>query len=507
MTKPVVLLIMDGWGINPKKDGNAVFLGNTPNLDRLSATFPTSRLQASGEAVGIMEGQMGDSNVGHLNLGAGRIVYQDLVRLSKAVENGEFFQNPEINKLMDHVLAKGSALHLMGLVSPGGVHSHTNHLYALLQMAKDKGLEKVFVHAFLDGRDVPPASAKAYLVELEEKMQEIGVGKIATISGRYYAMDRDNRWDRVEKAFNAIVYGKGREAASAVEALENSYKEDVTDEFVLPAVILERGKPTATVEPNNGVMFFNFRFDRARQLTRAFVDEDFQGFVRTKPDVKFLCMTRYDETIDAPFAFGPIENRNTLGEWLSKHGKRQLRIAETEKYAHVTFFFNGLEEKPFELEDRMLVPSPQVATYDLRPEMSAYGITGKVIDAIESDKYDVIILNYANGDMVGHTGDLLAAVKAVEAVDSCVARVVDAVLKKDGAVLITADHGNCEQMVDYETGEPHTAHTLNEVPVILASNRDYKLRESGILADVAPTLLDIMGMEQAPEMTGKSLLR
>lgn len=507
MTKPVMLLIMDGWGINPQKDNNAVFLGNTPNLDRLKANYPTTTLKASGEAVGIMEGQMGDSNVGHLNLGAGRVVYQDLVRLSKAIDNGEFFTNTEINELMDHVKAKESALHLLGLVSPGGVHSHTKHLYALLDLAKQKGLSKVFVHAFLDGRDVPPASAKAYLLELEDKLKELGIGKIATISGRYYAMDRDNRWDRVEKAYDAIVLGRGNEAKNAVEALENSYKDDVTDEFVIPSVVMSDGKPTATVNTDDGIIFFNFRFDRARQLTRAFVDEDFEGFKRTKLDIKFLCMTRYDEKIDVPFAFSPIENKNTLGEWLSKKGKSQLRIAETEKYAHVTFFFNGLEETPFSFEDRILVPSPQVATYDLQPEMSAYGVTGKVIDAIDSDQYDCIIINYANGDMVGHTGDLLAAIKAVESVDSCVGKVVDAVLSKDGAVFITADHGNCEQMIDYDTGTPYTAHTLNEVPVILVSNQKYSLRESGILADVAPTLLELLGVDKPEEMTGKSLLK
>lgn len=506
MAKPVMLLIMDGWGQNPKKEGNAVFLSKTPNLDRLALEYPTASLKASGEAVGIMEGQMGDSNVGHLNLGAGRIVYQDLVRLSKAVDSGEFFKNPEIVRVMDKVGKQGSALHLMGLVSPGGVHSHTKHLYALLELAKKKGLKKVYIHAFLDGRDVPPASAKEYLLELQEKLSEIGVGAIATISGRYYAMDRDNRWERTQKAYQAITLGAGREADSALEALENSYREDVTDEFVLPTVVIKDGKPTAVVNNGDGVIFFNFRFDRARQLTRAFVDEDFAGFERERLAVNFLCMTRYDEKIAAPFAYKPLENKNTLGEWLSKNGKRQLRIAETEKYAHVTFFFNGLEENPFALEDRILVPSPKVATYDMKPEMSAYEVTGKAIDAIESDKYDCIILNFANGDMVGHTGMLLAAIRAVETVDSCVGKIVASVLEKDGTVLITADHGNCEQMVDYFTAEPYTAHTLNEVPVILVSRQKYKLEKTGVLADVAPTLLELMELEAPAEMTGKSLL-
>lgn len=507
MTKPVMLLIMDGWGENPRKDNNSVFLAKTPNLNRLAKEYPTARLEASGEAVGIMAGQMGDSNVGHLNLGAGRIVYQDLVRLNKAVDSGEFFTNPEIVKVFDNVAKKGTALHLMGLVSPGGVHSHTKHLYALLELAAKKGLSKVYVHAFLDGRDVPPASAKEYLEELEAKIREIGVGAIATISGRYYAMDRDNRWERVEKAYQAIVLGQGVEASSALEAVEKSYQDNVTDEFVLPTVVMQDGAPVGKVNNGDGVIFFNFRFDRARQLTRAFVDQSFTGFTRKKLDLDFLCMTRYDEKIEAPFAFAPLENKNTLGEWLSKKGKKQLRIAETEKYAHVTFFFNGLEETPFPLEERILVPSPQVATYDLKPEMSAYEVTGKVVDAIESDQYDCIILNYANGDMVGHTGVLLSAIRAVETVDTCVGKVVDAVLAKDGVVFITADHGNCEQMKDYETGDPYTAHTLNEVPVILVSKQKQNLRDKGVLADVAPTLLRLMGIEPPVEMTGKSLIK
>lgn len=506
MAKQVMLLIMDGWGLNPRKEGNAVFLGRTPNLDRLVLEYPTASLKASGEAVGIMEGQMGDSNVGHLNLGAGRIVYQDLVRISKAVDSGEFFKNPEIVRIMDEVAQKDGILHLMGLVSPGGVHSHTKHLYALLELAKKKGLTKVYIHAFLDGRDVPPASAKEYLLELEEKIKDIGVGAIAGISGRYYAMDRDNRWERTKKAYQAITLGVGKEANSALEALENSYRENVTDEFVLPTVVLKDGRPTAVVNSGDGVIFFNFRFDRARQLTRAFVDQDFAGFKRERLDLNFLCMTRYDEKIAVPFAFAPRENKNTLGEWLSKNGKRQLRIAETEKYAHVTFFFNGLEETPFALEDRILVPSPKVATYDMKPEMSAFEVTGKVIDAIESEKYECIILNFANGDMVGHTGMLLAAIRAVETVDSCVGKIVSSVLEKDGIVLITADHGNCEQMVDYNTEEPYTAHTLNEVPVILVSKQKFQLKKTGILADVAPTLLEIMGLNAPMEMTGQSLL-
>ncbi|MGE5508075.1 MAG: 2,3-bisphosphoglycerate-independent phosphoglycerate mutase [Chitinophagales bacterium] len=510
-SRPVVLCIMDGWGINPRREGNAVLLAATPNLDRLYARYPTSQLQASGEAVGVMEGQMGDSNIGHLNLGAGRVVYQDLVRISRAIRTRDFYENQAIRAAMRHARDKGTRLHLMGLVSPGGVHSHSAHLYALLELAKDLDLrpDQVFIHAFLDGRDVPPSSARAYLAELEAKCGEFGVGRIATVSGRYYAMDRDKRWDRVEKAYRAMVEGEGLTARSADEAVEVAYGRGETDEFVVPTVLQDAdGGPVATIRPDDAVIFFNFRFDRARELTYAFTRDDFAGFPRAPlPGLFFVCLTRYDETVHAPVAFPPQELTNTLGEHLGKLGKRQLRTAETEKYAHVTFFFNGGVEEPSPGEDRKLVPSPRVATYDLQPEMSAYPVADGVVAAVESGTYDLIVVNFANGDMVGHTGVLEAAIKACEAVDACVGRVADAVVRAGGAMLLTADHGNCEQMIDYETGEPWTAHTLNPVPVCLIdeARRAFRLRE-GILADVAPTLLELMGLPVPGEMTGQSLL-
>lgn len=510
MNRPPItaLIILDGWGINPRREGNAVALARTPNLDRLFATCPHARLEASGEAVGVMAGQMGDSNIGHLNLGAGRIVYQDLVRISRAIQTRDFFKNPVILQAMTSARDKGTALHLLGLVSPGGVHSHSEHLYALLRMAKEVGVRRVFVHAFLDGRDVPPTSAKEYIQELLDKMKEYGLGQVATISGRYYAMDRDNRWDRVEKAYNAIVRGKGLVASSPLEAVEVAYARGETDEFVVPTVVVDEAKrPIGTVRPGDSVVFFNFRYDRARELTRAFIEEGFDRFpVEKLPGLVFVCMTRYDETFQVPVAFPPQEMANVCGEVLSRHGLRQFRVAETEKYAHVTFFFNGGLEEPFPGEERKLIPSPRVATYDLKPEMSAYEVAETAVEAVTSGQYQALIMNFANLDMVGHTGILEAAIKAVEAVDDCVGRVVEAIRRQGGVALVTADHGNAEQMVDYETGEPHTAHTTNPVPVILVDGpAGVKLRD-GILADVAPTLLEVMGIPQPAEMTGRSLL-
>lgn len=508
--RPVVLCIMDGWGLNPRREGNAVALASTPNLEELYARYPTSRLLASGEAVGVMEGQMGDSNIGHLNLGAGRIVYQDLVRITRSIRSRDFFANPAIQSAMRHARDKGTRLHLMGLVSPGGVHSHSAHLYALLEEAKELGVANVFIHCFLDGRDVLPASAREYIAELEAKCKEYGVGQIATVIGRYFAMDRDKRWDRVEKAYRAMVYGEGAKARTADEAVTVAYGRGETDEFVIPTVLQDAdGGPLATIRPNDAVIFFNFRFDRARELTYAFVREEFDGFPRAElPGLCFVCLTRYDETVQAPVAFPPQELRNTLGEYLGRLGKKQLRTAETEKYAHVTFFFNGGEEEPNPGEERKLVPSPRIATYDLQPEMSAPQVAQGVVEAVRNGDYDSIVVNFANGDMVGHTGNLEAAVKACEAVDTAVGKVAAAVRTAGGALLLTADHGNCEQMLDYETGEPWTAHTLNPVPVCLADEewRGAKLRE-GILADVAPTVLDLLGLPVPPEMTGRSLLR
>lgn len=505
---PVALIILDWWGINPRTEGNAVKTARTPNLDRFFANYPSARLESSGEAVGVMEGQMGDSNVGHLNIGAGRIVYQDLVRLNREVREKKFFDNPSIRAAMTHARDKGTALHLMGLLSPGGVHSHSAHLYALLEVAKKLELKQVYVHAFLDGRDVPPSSAKEYVAGLEGKFKELGIGRLASISGRYYAMDRDKRWDRVEKSYRALVYGEGQKAESGLEAVEASYGKGKTDEFVVPTVIVDAGgQPVGKIEPNDAVIFFNFRFDRARELTWAFVEENFTAFARKPlPGLYFMCMTRYDETIKAPVAYPPQELKNTLGEVLAKNGLRQLRIAETEKYAHVTFFFNGGEETPFPGEERILIPSPKVATYDLKPEMSAYEVTDAVLEKIRQRAVDCIILNYANLDMVGHTGVMEAAVKAVEAVDTCVGKVVDAILAAGGVALLTADHGNVEQMIDYETGEPYTAHTLNPVPVVLVGYPEKVRLRSGILADVSPTLLEVMGIPQPEEMTGHSLI-
>lgn len=503
MKKPLILMILDGFGIAPEK-GNAIKAANKPNIDKLFAENPVTQIGASGMDVGLPDGQMGNSEVGHTNMGAGRIVYQELTRITKTINEDKLKENEAIVNAMDKAIENGTALHLMGLLSSGGVHSHNTHLYGILELAKKKGLENVYVHAFLDGRDVPPSSAAEFMDELLDKMKEIGVGKVATVSGRYYAMDRDNNWDRVEKTYAAMVYGEGEKADCPCCAIEKSYENSVTDEFVVP-VVVDGG---AQVKPNDSVIFFNFRPDRAREITRTFVDPEFKGFERKNGffPVNFVCMTQYDATMpNVDVAFKPQTLKNTLGEYVSNKGMTQLRIAETEKYAHVTFFFNGGVEKQYEGEDRILVKSPAVATYDLQPEMSAYEVTDKLVPAIESGKYDMIILNYANCDMVGHTGVFEAAVKAVEAVDTCVGRVVEAIKKMGGVALITADHGNADKMVDAD-GSPFTAHTTNPVPFCVVGY-DCQLREGGRLADIAPTMLQIMGLEQPAEMDGVSLIK
>jgi 2,3-bisphosphoglycerate-independent phosphoglycerate mutase len=506
---PIALVILDGWGMGDEQDAyNAICQSETPHMKLLSELYPSTTLTCSGEAVGLPEGQMGNSEVGHLNIGAGRVVYQELTRITKEIREGEFFTNPVLVNAVEQAKTNGSALHLMGLVSDGGVHSHINHLYALLELAKRNELKKVYVHAFLDGRDVPPSSGIEYIKALEEKIKEIGVGSIATVAGRYYAMDRDKRWERVEKAYNAMVCREGEEAASASEAVETSYKLGKTDEFVAPTVIAGCGD--CGIKAKDSVIFFNFRPDRARELTRVFIDEKFDGFARCGGllPVHFASMTQYDETVVVPVAYKPQFLKNTLGEVLENNGLTQLRIAETEKYAHVTFFFNGGEEKPYHGEERILVASPKVATYDLQPEMSAIEVTDKLVEAIKTGKFDVIILNYANSDMVGHTGKLDAAMKAVTTVDNCVGRVVEAMRNQGGITLITADHGNAEMMLDHVTGEPFTAHTTNEVPLILVSEKHRgRAIKKGILADLAPTILDLAGVAIPEEMTGKSLIK
>ncbi|MBD5466945.1 MAG: 2,3-bisphosphoglycerate-independent phosphoglycerate mutase [Lachnospiraceae bacterium] len=508
--KPVVLMILDGYGLNETAEGNAVALAATPVMDKLMAEYPFVRGNASGMAVGLPDGQMGNSEVGHLNMGAGRIVYQELTRITKEIQDGTFFENPALMDAVKNCKEKQSALHMFGLLSDGGVHSHITHLYGLLELSKRNGLEKVYVHAFLDGRDTPPTSGKDYVAQLEEKMAELGVGEVASVSGRYYAMDRDNNYDRVEIAYRALTKGEGQTADSAQEAVQNSYDKEETDEFVKPTVVMKNGAPVATIGDGDSVVFFNFRPDRAREITRCFCDDDFKGFAREKKlDLTYVCFSDYDPTIpNKEVAFHKIAVTNTFGEWLAANGMKQARIAETEKYAHVTFFFNGGVEEPNEGEDRILVNSPKdVATYDLKPQMSAYEVCDRLVEAIKSGKYDVVIINFANPDMVGHTGVLEAARKAVEAVDECVGKAVEAVKEVDGALFICADHGNAEQLIDYETGDPFTAHTTNQVPFILVNyDEGYTLRENGCLADIVPTLIEIMGMEQPKEMTGKSLL-
>lgn len=504
---PVMLIVLDGWGIGKENSGNAIYLANTPNFDSYMKNFPNTQLKASGLAVGLPEGQMGNSEVGHLNIGAGRIVYQELTKITKSIEDGDFFEKDEFLQAIDNAKKNNSKLHLMGLVSDGGVHSHNTHLYALLELCRRLDFNDVYVHAFMDGRDVPPTIGKKHLMELEEKIKEIGVGRIATVSGRYYAMDRDKRWDRTKLAYEAMVLGRGNTDTSPVDVMQKSYDKGIYDEFVIPTVITENGKPITTIDSGDSIIFFNFRPDRARQITRAIVDREFEGFVREKiVDTFFVTMTQYDKTIEnVHVAFKNEIPSNTLGEYVSRIGLKQLRIAETEKYAHVTFFFNGGREVPFENEDRVLIPSPKVATYDLKPEMSAIEVKNEVLNRLNQDKYDLIILNFANPDMVGHTGKIDAAIKAVETVDSCLGEIVDLLLKKNGKALITADHGNAEMLIDEKDNSPITAHTTNKVPLIMIGEKNSKLRE-GILADLAPTLLDMMGLKKPKEMTGESLI-
>ena len=524
--KPVVLMVLDGYGITDREEGNAIKMANTPVMDKLMAECPYQLGYASGLSVGLPDGQMGNSEVGHMNIGSGRIIYQDLTLITKYIEDGVFFKNEELLRAIDNCKKNNSDLHIWGLLSDGGVHSHNTHLYAIIEMCKKNGLENVYVHPFFDGRDTPPASGKDYLQALVDKMDEIGCGKVASMSGRYYAMDRDNNWDRIQKAYDSLVLGEGVKDTDCIAAMQKSYDNGVTDEFVLPTVITdESGKPLSVVKPNDSIIFFNFRPDRAREITKAFCfsDEDIAAQDGNADDpkcIKFLkrangfmpltyvCFKDYDETIPNKFvAFKKEEITNTLGEYLAKNGLKQLRLAETEKYAHVTFFFNGGIEEPNKDEDRTLVNSPKVATYDLKPEMSAPEVSEKLDAAITSGNYDVIIINFANPDMVGHTGVIEAAVKAVERIDQCVGAAVDAVKKMDGVMFICADHGNAEQMINYETGDPHTAHTTNPVPFILVNyDPSYTLAEGGRLCDIAPTLLEIMGLPQPAEMTGKSLL-
>ena len=506
--KVTMLMILDGFGDNKNQDGNAIGTAKTPNIDRLMKNYPNTDIYTSGKYVGLPEGQMGNSEVGHTNIGAGRIIYQELTRITKSIEDGDFFSIPEFIDAIENCKKNNSKLHILGLVSDGGVHSHNRHLYGLLEMAKRRDFENVYVHCFLDGRDTPPASAETYIAELQEKMKEKGIGKIATLSGRFYSMDRDKRWERVKKAYDALVYGEGEKTGSPIKAIEESYQKEVFDEFVVPTVICNGNEPVAKIEENDSVIFFNFRPDRARQITRALVDPNFEGFETKKMKLHFVCFTSYDETMpNVEVAFKKEIPKNTFGEVVSKNGLTQLRIAETEKYAHVTFFFNGGEEKQFPGEDRILVPSPKVETYDMQPEMSAYKVTDRVCEALENEKYDVIILNFANTDMVGHTGSMPAAIKAVEAVDKCIGRIVKIIEDKKGNLIITADHGNAEQMIDYKTGEPHTAHTTNPVPIILVtSDKQISLKENGKLADLAPTMLELMEIEKPKEMTGESLI-
>ncbi|MBY6838496.1 2,3-bisphosphoglycerate-independent phosphoglycerate mutase [Clostridium botulinum] len=506
--RPVMLMILDGFGIAPKSEGNAVSLAKKPNFDRLVANYPTSQLQASGLEVGLPEGQMGNSEVGHLNIGSGRIVYQELTRITKAIKDGDFFENESLMKAMTNAKNNNSALHLMGLLSDGGVHSHIEHLRGLLEFAKKEGIQNVYVHAFMDGRDVAPSSGKEFVEKTEAMMAEVGIGKIATISGRYYAMDRDNRWERVELAYNTLVLGKGETANNAVEAMEKSYHDNKTDEFVLPTVVLENGAPTATIKNGDSVIFFNFRPDRAREITRAINDKVFDGFKRENLNLTFVTMTQYDKTLEGvEVAYKPQTLANTLGEYVSSKGLNQLRIAETEKYAHVTFFFNGGVEKENPGEERVVIPSPKVATYDLKPEMSAYEVTDELLNRLDSDKYDMVILNFANPDMVGHTGVIPAAVKAIESVDECLGKIADKMLEKDGCLFITADHGNAETMIDFSTGNPFTAHTIDPVPFVwVANDTEGKAIKDGKLADIAPTMLNQLGLEVPAEMTGENLV-
>jgi 2,3-bisphosphoglycerate-independent phosphoglycerate mutase len=508
MKTPVMLMILDGFGLTDRVEGNAVKAAKKPNFDYYWENYPHTTLSASGLAVGLPEGQMGNSEVGHMNIGAGRVIYQELTRITKEILEGDFFTNAALNQAVDNALAKGSDLHLLGLLSDGGVHSHIDHIKALVKLAKDKGLDRVYVHAFMDGRDVSPTSGAGFVRELEAAMAEIGAGKIATISGRYYAMDRDKRWERVKLAYDAMVYGKGVEVASGAEYIEKSYAENVTDEFIMPSVVMDGDKPTARIKDNDSIIFFNFRPDRGRQITRALNDKVFDGFERENIDLFYVTMTQYDKTLEnVTIAYKPESFDNTLGKYISDHGLLQLRIAETEKYAHVTFFFNGGIEAPYAGEDRILVASPKVATYDLKPEMSADEVTDKVVKALDDKDYGMVVLNYANPDMVGHTGMMAAVIKALEDIDCNMKKVIDKVLEKDGTVFVTADHGNAEQLIDYVTGGPMTAHTTNPVPLIYITNNPTRsLKDGGRLADLAPTMLEEMGLEKPKEMKGTSLL-
>ncbi|MGG1574761.1 2,3-bisphosphoglycerate-independent phosphoglycerate mutase [Fictibacillus sp. NRS-1165] len=507
--KPVALIILDGFACRGEEKGNAVAHAKKPNFDRYWETYPHSHLTACGEAVGLPPGQMGNSEVGHLNIGAGRIVYQSLTRVNLAIKEGDFYENPTFIEAMDEVKKKGTNLHIFGLLSDGGIHSHIDHIFALLETAKKQGVENVYLHGFLDGRDVPPQSAKGYIEQTLKKMDELGIGQIATLSGRYYSMDRDKRWDRVEKSYRAMVYGEGPDYTDPIEVVEDSYKNEIYDEFVLPSVLKkEDGSPVATIQDGDAIIFCNFRPDRAIQISQVFTNEDFRGFDRGDQfpkDIHFVCLTNFSETVQGDVAFKPTNLDNTLGEVLSQQNYKQLRIAETEKYPHVTFFFSGGREAEFEGETRILIDSPKVATYDLKPEMSAYEVTDALVKEIEAENHDAIILNFANPDMVGHSGKLEPTIKAIEAVDECLGKVVDAILAKDGYAMITADHGNADEVVTLE-GKPMTAHTTNPVPIIVTKN-DIELRDGGKLADLAPTFLTLLGGKQPKEMTGETLIK
>ena len=508
MKKPVMLMILDGFGLTDNVLGNAVKAARKPNFDYYWENYPHTTIEASGLAVGLPEGQMGNSEVGHMNIGAGRVIFQELTKITHEIETGNFFSNENLNLAVDNALRTGGDLHLLGLLSDGGVHSHIDHIKALVKLAKNKGLDRIYVHGFMDGRDVSPTSGIGFVRELEAYFAEIGAGKIASVSGRYYAMDRDNRWERIEKAYNVLVHGQGEYKATAAECMEDTYKLGITDEFVLPTVIGAPGAPTATIKNGDSVIFYNFRPDRGREMTRALNDKVFKGFERENLDLTYVTLTQYDNTLeDVHVGYYPLDFNNTLGKYVADKGIKQLRIAETEKYAHVTFFFNGGVEVPNVGEERILVASPKVATYDLKPEMSAGGITEKVVEAMDKEDYGLIILNYANPDMVGHTGIMEAVVSALENVDTYMKRVIDKVLEKDGTVFITADHGNAEQLIDYVTGGPMTAHTTNPVPLIYVTNNpEKKLKDGGKLADLAPTMLEEMGIGIPEEMTGNSLL-
>ena len=504
--KVTMLMILDGFGLNENDKANAVKMANMPNWEKILKQNPNTTIKTSGLDVGLPEGQMGNSEVGHTNIGAGRLIYQDFTRITKSIQDGDFFTIPELTNAIENCKKNNSKLHIIGLLSDGGVHSHTRHLYAILELAKRKDFEEVYVHCFLDGRDTPPASAEGYIVDLEKIMAEKGVGKIASICGRFYAMDRDKRWERTQVAYNAIVKGEGEKSNSAVKAIEDSYQKETFDEFVKPILITNAENEVTTISKNDSVIFYNFRPDRARQITRALVDEEFDAFQSEKLNLYYVCFTEYDQSMpNVHVAYKPEAIENTFGEYISKKGLTQLRIAETEKYAHVTFFFNGGREVPYANEDRILIPSPKVETYDMQPEMSAVEVTRNVVDAIKSRKYDAIILNYANPDMVGHTGNLEATIKALEVLDNCIGEVVKEIENQNGHLIITADHGNAEQMIDYKTGEPHTAHTTNEVPLVLIGKENIKLK-TGRLCDLVPTMLELMELEKPEEMTGVSLI-